>query len=335
MFNTRAGLSVVLISAWTALTANAELFVATKPVEVLTKKEGGSLVVERIVGTGGLLFGPNISSIEQQLLYPVRVVDSEHCSGWVSDRAFDCLEEVVAQDIEGSRLSKMHEPESLPLSIRIQRSGKLKQAWVKATELVKKNETLPRESKVPEPLLARAAIWVEVHDYPKAVKDYLKALRYANASGASLSAYMLYLPKVRDAIANFENIPTASAGAGERDFVFRGAYFADGLHLFRIGDFRGAHDSFEDATYARPDKPAYWYYKALCNKKLGNERRALYDVLYGTLVERVGQEKGGGYQLRREVLKLLEKVQGADRQWIERFRRGDPTGRQIEISLAS
>ncbi len=228
-----------------------------------------------------------------------------------------------------NRSDASNQEDLLPLVIRQRRSVVLKRAWLSLQRIIKDNESLPENKRVPEPYFARAEIWTAVNNYPEAMKDYVTALRYASSTGRELKTYARYHAKVETTINQFTLVPAPAAGASLDTLRIGAKHFGLGVTAFRSNHHGEANRHFGNAISVEPDNPLYWYYRSVTSRRTGDPNQAVYDALYGAFVE---SKRYSPYK-RRRIARGLQHIQGKERVWLEGFRLGDPSARIIRAAL--
>jgi len=216
---------------------------------------------------------------------------------------------------------------TLPELIRLSGNAALVAAWREVELALQENEKLPRP--LPEPLFARAEIWSAVNNYDAALQDYLTAMKLARQSGEDLASYSSYFLKLQELLDKLNRVPKpATLGAGKDYFFLAKDHFSAGFHAFWRGDLRAALDRFDSAIQLQPEESLYWYYRALTFKRLGDDRRAVHDVLLAAHLEQQRETRYG-----RRLDTALARVQGGLRQWLQGYRLGDPTQHILRETL--
>lgn len=243
-------------------------------------------------------------------------------AGWVRKEDLKQFEDFVSDTLAGP----MPFTKGLPELINLQRDDLLRSAWQEVQAAVEENERLPEGDRLPEPYYARAEIWRTVNNYGNAVQDYLAAITHARKAGGDLANCAAYLARLDAAIEEFEKIPTTPTLGNNADFSFAARdHFVRGYHAFWRRDYTAALHSFDNAVQCNPRESAYWYYRALTFKQMGNESRAQADALLGAKVEKLSR-------VHRPLGALFTRVQGDSRLWIETFRVGDPSHRILRLA---
>jgi tetratricopeptide (TPR) repeat protein len=317
----------VLVSSSDLTAATLFSTVRNAPLYVV---DDGEMYQRDKVSPETLVVGTRQIEYLNQVYHYVRFLWSSRQPGWIRETDLDEIASLVKEEIEFSDSSAASEDEgSLPLVIRHQRSVRLKRAWLSIQKIIKNNETLPEDKRVPEPYFARAEIWMAVDNYVEAMTDYLTALRYASSSGRELQTYIRYYSKVEKTIERFALLPAPPSGVSP-DARRKGSHhFGFGVTEFRIRNHTQAVRHFGNAISMEPDNPLYWYYRSVASRRSGDSNHAVYDALYGTLIE---SKKYSPYK-SRQMAQGLQHIQGEDRIWLESFRLGDPSDRIIRFAL--
>ena len=215
---------------------------------------------------------------------------------------------------------------TLPELILIQDKPVVKEAWTIVADAIAENELLPENERLPEPYFARAEIWASVKNYSDSLQDYLTALQYARRAKRDLLSFSNYFDKLYHVAGKLREVPLPPSG-GEPDLLQSARrHFGHGCGQFHAGYLENALDGFVNAVQLAPDQPLYWYFRALTHRRLGDNQRALHDVLMGAHFERI-------YEVRHRtaVDRTLVNVQGESRIWLETFRRGSPSQRLLQL----
>jgi hypothetical protein len=86
--------------------------------------------------------------------------------------------------------------------------------------------------------------------------------------------------------------------------------FGRGLASFSRHQYRDSLQEFEQAIEIANFDARYWYFKALCELKIGNLADAGHSRTIAQKLEALG------YPSRKEVARSLETIQGSDRRWL-------------------
>ena len=181
---------------------------------------------------------------------------------------------------------------------------------------------------VPEAYVARAELWTIAGDTNKAVADFRMATDAAVASSRSLAEQSAYLRLLRNALRRLEIAPKPSDGSNANDYETAQTHFGAGCHLFWRNRFEESLQEFDHAISLIPNEPIYWFYSALAHRRLNSLNAATHDVLIGCFLEKSQRHD-------REIGRLLTRVQGADRKWLETYRLGDPSQQLLRLELTS
>lgn len=195
----------------------------------------------------------------------------------------------------------------------------VRDAWRQIAAAVDENEALPRPR--PEPLFARAEVWMMVGNYDAALRDLLLAMRIADEADVTPRIYDAIFGRLREALERYDVTPVPPED-GEPS-----GHYGQGMHLFWAGCHEEAEKAFTNAISLAPGNPLYWYMRAVTRRRMGDEDAAKHDVLLGTAAERraCSEREYVSADINRE----LRRLQGSDRIWLEDRRRGDPARRTM------
>jgi len=226
-----------------------------------------------------------------------------------------------------------HKPPALPVLILIENNPAIQQSWREVSEAVAENETLPENERFPDPYFARAEIWASVDNYSDSLQDYLTGIACARKANRDLLSYSAYFDKLSYVAGKLQElpvqIPVPKKGAQPDLSVFARQHYSHGYSLFFSGQLQEALDRFDNAVQLAPDQPRYWYFRALTQRRLGDDQRAQHDVLMGAYFERQFVS-----WRRRSLDHAFFRVQGEKRMWLESFRRGWPSHRLLLTKVA-
>lgn len=180
---------------------------------------------------------------------------------------------------------------------------------------------------VPEAYVARAELWTIGGDASKAVEDLRLAADTALKADRSLLEQAAYLRLLRDSLERLEKAPRPAEGARGNDYETAASHYGSGVHLFWRKYFSESVGEFDNAIALNPKEPAFWYFRGLARRQLGDAVRSQHDVLVGAFLERT-------QTVERGESKVLSRIQGPDRYWLEDFRRGDPSQQLLRLELA-
>jgi tetratricopeptide (TPR) repeat protein len=192
-------------------------------------------------------------------------------------------------------------------------------AWRQIAAAVIENQGLARPR--PEPLFARAELWMMVGNYDAALRDLLLAMRIASDTGTAPRVYDAVFNRLREVLERYDTTPVPPED-GEPS-----RHFGHGMHSFWNGHYVEAHKAFSNAISLAPGNPLYWYMRAVTHRRLGNEEAAKHDALLGASAERKACLRRDSASL--DINRELKRLQGRDRIWLENQRRGDPSRRTM------
>ena len=192
-------------------------------------------------------------------------------------------------------------------------------AWRQIAAAVAENQRLTRPR--PEPLFARAELWMMVGNYDAALRDLLVAMQIASDTGAAPRVYDAVFSRLREVLERYDTTPVPPED-GEPS-----RHYGHGMHSFWEGQYVEAEKAFADAISLAPGNPLYWYMRAVTHRRLGNEEAAMHDALLGASAERKACLRRDGASL--DINRELRRLQGNDRIWLESQRRGDPSRRTM------
>lgn len=192
-------------------------------------------------------------------------------------------------------------------------------AWRQIAVAILENERLPHPR--PEPLFARAELWMMVGNYDAALRDLLVAMRVASDTGLSPRVYDAVFNRLREVLERYDVTPVPPEdGEASR-------HYGHGMHLFWAGRYVEAERAFANAISLAGSNPLYWYMRAVTRRRLGNAQSANHDALLGVAAERKACLRRDGASL--DINRELKRLQGSDRIWLEDHRRGDPSRRTM------
>ena len=212
------------------------------------------------------------------------------------------------------------EEQDLPALIQRQPET-VQRAYRDIQAAVKQNEQLAQP--MPDPYLARAQLWALLDNHEAALSDYLKGSSVVVGSKENLVEYARHFLRLVDALRNREEVPR------QPFYGDAWGHYAKGYHAYWAGDLERAQQHFDDAIQLGPKSAVFWYYRALTNKRLGNESRAKGDVVMAVGLEnelddptRIDEILTRGRRTNPVISEQLSRVQGALRIWLEEYRTG-------------
>ena len=192
-------------------------------------------------------------------------------------------------------------------------------AWRQIAAAIVENERLPRLR--PEPLFARAELWMMVGNYDAALRDLLAAMRIASDAGVPPRVYDSVFNRLREVLERYDVTPVPPED-GEPS-----RHYGHGIHSFWAGRYVEAEKAFANAISLAPNNPLYWYMRSVTRRRLGNEQTANHDALLGVAAERKACLRRDG--VSHDINSEFKRLQGSDRIWLENHRRGDPSRRTM------
>ena len=203
-----------------------------------------------------------------------------------------------------------------PWLIQFQENPSVFAAWQNVNELIASNQQLPEDQELAEPYFARAELWAAVENYADAIQDYITGIKILKARGASPDKYLKYVEKLSVAVRNLEANPVPAIGArlGWEEAALE--HYKLGYTAYFMREYEKCLVHFSNSVAMDPQKPHYWYFRALAHRGLGNDQQAQHDALLGASFER---------QLPADAVSMnqrLFRVQGPARTWLEKFRNG-------------
>lgn len=203
-----------------------------------------------------------------------------------------------------------------PWLIRFQENPSVFAAWQNVNELIASNQQLPDEQELAAPYFARAELWAAVENYADAIQDYITGVNILKARGASPENYLKYVEKLSVAVRNLEANPVPAIGSrlGWAEAALE--HYKLGYTAYFMSDYEKCLVHFSNSVAMDPQKPHYWYFRALAHRGLGNDQQAQHDALLGASFEQ---------QLPADAVSMnqrLIRVQGPTRTWLEKFRNG-------------
>lgn len=187
--------------------------------------------------------------------------------------------------------------------------------WRDVQDAVRDGESL--DAPDPEPYFSRAELWSrKLANQEEALLDTLRGVEVFLAGEAADDplTQTIVLMKLRDAAwRSLQKPKTLYGGSAEK-------HFGEGLHEYRRGNHELAASDFTRAIQLDPLQPHYYYHLALARRQSGDVAAATAYAEKGARLEVHLTD-----QAKREVSKSLERVQGAERIWLEKLRLGRPT----------
>ena len=235
----------------------------------------------------------------------VRVIEPRvKLSGWMRSSDLKPLQITASEESDAGANSAR-----LPTIISLA-SPAIKQAWRDVRVAIDENGSLAKP--LPDPYFSRAQIWAATNSNDEALRDYMTAFRLSLESGQDLQSYSQHFFTLYQVLDNYDKIPRPPVAGNSHSHYGRGtiAYFE--------GDLQRALGHLNDAVQLDPKEPVYRYFRAVIFKRLGDDRRAQHDALFGAHLEEQAAytvSLGGAFT----------RVQGDIRLWLENYRRGSPS----------
>ena len=217
-------------------------------------------------------------------------------------------------------------PPPPPASFLIARQPKaIQDAWRTIEELVQENESLP--TRLPDPFFARGDLWASVGNHEEAIEDYLRAAKLTAVGRPNLVEQSRALARLSDALERLSKRP-------QPDFPAEAAQaFWAGVEHFEHRRIKVADAYFKEATRLQPSDAVYRAYRAVGSLRLGNTLDAERQMAVAASILRRTE-----YYIPRETRDFhvrLERVQGADRRWINDFIRSPTSERFLAETEAA
>jgi len=196
----------------------------------------------------------------------------------------------------------------MPRVIALSSKG-VKEAWKEAQSAVAENSRLANP--LPDPYFARAEIWAAANSNEDALRDFVTAFRLSLESGEDLQSYSRHFSTLNQVLDGYDRVPRPQVPGDAL------AHYGHGIRDYFNGDLNSALGHFNDAVQLDPREPLYRYFRAVTYKRLGDNRRAQHDALFGASLE--------GENGKASLAGGFTRVQGDLRQWLEAYRRGGPS----------
>jgi hypothetical protein len=191
----------------------------------------------------------------------------------------------------------------------------VREAWTEVQTAIAENGKLPKP--LPDPYFARAEVWAAANNHEDSLRDFMTAFRLSLASDQDLQSFARHFATLSRILDDYDKVPRpAVAGSAS-------SHFGKGMAAYFRGDISQSLVYFNDAVQLDPAEPMYRYFRALTHKRLGDDRQAQHDALWGAHLEARLPYKftlDGGFT----------RVQGDLRRWLEQYRRGSPSQSVIQ-----
>ena len=209
-----------------------------------------------------------------------------------------------------------------------------------AEEMVVVQSNKPENQRLPEPYFTLAVAYRLEGNHAFALKNYLEGLKYVkNEYERNPHAYVLYeqyFQEVHRIVDETLRQPVSVVAMGRNEADTAGRHFSQGFNAFWEGEqeskkvirdvhYRRALTNFTNAVKVNWKIPAYWYYVGLAHWRLGDKEGATFAFLFASQMEKNAVERDGNYRIQRQTSEFLTRLQGKDREFIEKIRWGDPS----------
>jgi tetratricopeptide (TPR) repeat protein len=244
-------------------------------------------------------------------------------SGWLPDHVLASVSQ-QAKQLEASAWlqgqQRVHSDEQgIPEVIALQRQPALEEAWKIIAISIVENSRLPVEEQLGDPYFARAEIWLKAESFSEALHDYLDGFQIVRSSGRSINDYRPSLDKMSELLEKIKATPVPKLGNEPERYTMAKTLFSRGYNAYRSSQLSEAAEHFSSALAFAPAESLYWYFRAITNYLSGDLQRAQHDAVMGAYFERNAYP-----EVRRHVTRGLSNVQGSERVWVEKYRRGMP-----------
>ena len=252
---------------------------------------------------------------------------------------------------ERKKINSLTSGRTFPDLIRIV-DDELREAFVLAQTAYVENRLLPPEKQRFEPYLTRAKAWAKAGYYPEAMFDYLDGLeiikRLPVIDGQPENAFLLYrkhIDEMTSTVRTALSQPFAVVAMGRGASHTAGRHFSNGYTKFWDAE-SGNKDSklytealfeFGNAISIEFYVPAYWYYRGLAYKRLGQQNQAIYCFLLASQMEKMTVDEKGKDKEWEQIYFAhlnssisLTRFQGKERIWLETIRWGDPSNQLLK-----
>jgi tetratricopeptide (TPR) repeat protein len=286
----------------------------------------------------------DIGDISYVLVYVPSIIDyGRSLTGWMDEADLRAMALKVEHDfkvLQESEFSSEFSRYQKDLSI--------------INKLCQDNEKFDENKRSPEPYFTRARFYTQNGEYANAMTNYLEGLRYVQnsfPSGYQYVPYEKYFKEIEDSVEKALVVPCSVTRLGRHEIDTAGRHFSQGYTHFWECKFTQALNDFNNAISIRGNVPIYWYYRGLTYWKLCNKKKATYNFLMASKMEKnvveteiakaEKQAKQQGdkirwekkYPLQVDVSEYLSRLQGNDRLFLEKIRWGDPSNLILKTFL--
>lgn len=204
-----------------------------------------------------------------------------------------------------------------PRSIASHENEQLREAWREATEAITANNALPAAQRLPDPYLARAEVYMQVGDVVAALDDCASASEIVATAGLDSRKQQQAAEIYTSALKQLRSLPQPPRDAFTDIDMQASEHFNASQRFMAQRDFDRAIAELAKALSLTPSRPHYWYMRAVAHREGGDLHKAQSDALLGAMFERRLSPPA-----RHEVSKVLSRIQGSTRLWLEEYRRG-------------
>ncbi|GHT18124.1 hypothetical protein FACS1894189_5460 [Planctomycetales bacterium] len=249
--------------------------------------------------------------------------------GWIKQSDLMSYQEQSKKEL--ARLTAEDEAKNpdftIPEIIKLQGKPEVRKAWLEIQSAFEENQKLATDKRLPEPYFARATVLYSLGNYAEALSDYLSGLDSLKNQNDK-SAYTLYdqyFDDIRNTITESLTQPKSAIDLGPEKQRRTQYHYSNGYSNFWNGNYERALQHFDNAIQIDWRRPSYWYYRGLTYRRLGDERKALFNFMFGSHLETLSD-----YRTRQEVSWQLSRLQGNERLFLEEIRNGDPSNTLLQ-----
>lgn len=238
--------------------------------------------------------------------------------GWVNRSAIVDIRE-LRESVQKSARTGLDRVDpgkpALPALVRRQ-PVEIQQTWRELSNLIAQNQELPVEERLPDPLLSRALLGSVIGAHDEALRDYVRAGDIITEGALDSLTWAGHLKQLQDGLKNYDRAP-APAYLGEAL-----EHWETGRNAWIHADLRLSIREFSDAIALNPERPLYWYERAMTYRLIGAHDEAARDARIGVYHEQKLRREDRRHPWVRELPDRLERIQGPRRFWLEEYRRG-------------
>lgn len=182
----------------------------------------------------------------------------------------------------------------------------VQEAWKTIDELIQENASL--DQSLPDPLFARAELWSAAGNHEDALEDYLRATKLLFATRPNLIEQSRALNRLSEALDRLSKHPRT-----EYPYEADEAFWL-GVNAFSQNRMEAAMDFFAEATRLKQSDPVYRAYRGVTLKRLGKMSDADRQL---AVAQSILHRPNCPPDELRDFHRRLERIQGADRRWID------------------